>query len=39
VLPWSPVPPDGVISPPPGRAPLERGVGADRDAPVHEPTG
>jgi alpha,alpha-trehalose phosphorylase len=39
VLPWSPVPPDGVVSPPRGRSPLQRGVGADSDAPVHGSTG
>jgi len=34
VLPWSPVPADGEVRPPLHRAPLQRGVGADRDAPV-----
>ncbi len=38
VLPWTPRPPDGVVSPPQGREALRRGVGADTDAPVHEPS-
>jgi alpha,alpha-trehalose phosphorylase len=37
VLPWSPLPPDGEVRPPQNRSPLQRGVGADRDVPVHGP--
>jgi alpha,alpha-trehalose phosphorylase len=38
VLPWSPRGTDHRVEPPQGREALRRGVGADLDAPVHQPT-
>jgi alpha,alpha-trehalose phosphorylase len=37
VRPWSERVEEHPVAPPHGREPLRRGVGADRDAPVHEP--
>ena len=37
VLPWSTPPQSEAVHPPEGREPLRRGVGADFDAPVHDP--
>ena len=37
-LPWTSPPQHEEVSPPMGREPLRRGVGADLDAPVHDPS-
>ena len=37
VLPWTSPPQEEDVAPPKGREPLRRGVGADLDAPVHDP--
>jgi hypothetical protein len=38
VLPWSDRGTDHRVEPPQGREALRRGVGADLDAPVHQPS-
>jgi alpha,alpha-trehalose phosphorylase len=38
VMPWVSPPQEDDVAPPKGREPLRRGVGADRDAPVHDPS-